>query len=77
MHPPSLLPITTNNNDKEDDVHVCGQSLCDCDAGQILLCFLQHHTKFSMPTKNIICSPENAAALLPEAHALVDPVEPG
>ncbi len=30
-----------------------------------------------MPIESIVCSPENAAALLPEALALVDSVEPG
>jgi len=43
--------------------------LCDGDTGQILLRFLQRRAELSMPIESIVCSPENAAALLPEALA--------
>jgi hypothetical protein len=51
--------------------------LCDGNTGQILLRFLQRRAELSMPIESIVCSPENAGALLPEALALVDSVEPG
>jgi hypothetical protein len=44
-------------------------SLCDGDTGQILLRFLKRRAELSMPIKGIVCSPENAAALLSEALA--------
>jgi hypothetical protein len=52
-------------------------SLFDGDAGRILLRFLQRRAELSMPIESIVCSPENAAALLLKALALVDSVEPG
>ena len=52
-------------------------SLCDGDTRQILLCFLQRRAKLSMPIESIVCSSENAAALLPKVIALVDSVGPG
>jgi hypothetical protein len=44
-------------------------TLYDGDTGQILLRFLQRRAELSMPIESIVCSPENAAALLPEALA--------
>jgi hypothetical protein len=52
-------------------------SMWDGDGGQILLRFLQRRAELGSPIESIVCSPEDAAALPPEALALVDSVEPG
>ena len=52
-------------------------SMCDGDGGQILLRFLQRRAELGSPIESIVCSPEDAAALPPDALALVESVEPG
>ena len=50
-------------------------SMCDGDAGKILLDFLRRRADQGTPIESIVCSPEDAEGLPPEVFELVDSVE--
>ena len=80
--PPPPPPPTTTTSTKTAKAAAKAAAaavgtMCDGDAGNILLHFLQRRADLGTPVESIVCSPEDAEALPPEVFDLVDSVELG